>query len=120
MPELHHDLAANVVHGFRDLLPAIQLRGAIEAGHVGIALALVADGRGFGDQQAAAGALGVVLGHQGHRNGVGRPVAGERCQHDAVGQLQIAGLGGVEQGGHRRRRRRHVGHSELKTAQSVG
>jgi len=47
MPQLHHDLAARSVHGGCHLLPARDLLGRIQAGHIGIALALVADGRGL-------------------------------------------------------------------------
>ena len=42
MPQLHDDLAALGVHGVGHLLPAGELLRRIEAGHVGIALALVA------------------------------------------------------------------------------
>jgi len=101
VPQLHHDLAALGVHGFGHALPAVELLGAVEAGHVGVALALVADGGGFGDEQARAGALRIVGGGDVGRNGVRRAVARERRHDDAVGELQVAGLYGVEKGGHR-------------------
>jgi hypothetical protein len=40
MPQLHHDAPAFGMHGIGHLLPAVQLLGAVQAGHVGIALAL--------------------------------------------------------------------------------
>ncbi|MNS79694.1 hypothetical protein D3C72_1133550 [compost metagenome] len=101
VPQLHDDLAALGVHGVGHALPAFELFGAVEAGHVGVALALVADGGGFGDEQAGAGALGVVGGGDVGRDRVGRAVARERRHHDAVGELEVAGLDGVEKGGHR-------------------
>jgi hypothetical protein len=100
VPELGHDLAAGRVHGARHGLPARDLLGRVQAGHVGVALALVADGGGFGDQQAGAGALGVVGRHQRGGHGVRRAVARERGHDDAVGELQVAGGGGVKEGGH--------------------
>ena len=75
VPELHHDFAAFVMHRFGDVLPPVELLGAIQARHIGITLGLMADGRGFGDQQAGRGALAVVLSHQRGRNGVGCAVA---------------------------------------------
>ena len=96
MPELHHNFAALVMHRFGDMLPAVKLLGAIQAGHIGIALALVADGGGFGNQQPGRGALGIVLSHQGCGNGVRRAVARQWRHHDAVGKLPIANLNSVE------------------------
>ena len=79
----------------------VELLGAIQARHVGIALALVADGRGLGDQQAGAGALRVVLGHQRRGDRARRAGAGEGRHHDAVVQLQVACADGIEKAGHR-------------------
>ncbi len=100
MPQLHHDLAACLVHGAGHFLPAVQLLGAVQAGHVGIALALGADGGGLRDDQARAGALRVVGGDQIGGNGLGRAVAGEGGHGNAVGQGDVTGLGGFEQGSH--------------------
>ena len=100
MPELHHDLAAGLVHSMGHLLPAVELLGAVQARHVGITLGLVGDGRAFAHDQAGAGALGVVLHGEVVGDGVGRAVARERRHDDAVGQLQVASGGGVEQRGH--------------------
>ena len=100
MPELHHNLAALRMHGFGHFLPAVELFGAVQTGYIRVALGLVADGGGFGDQQTGAGALRIVGLRNIGRNGVGRTVARERRHDDAVGKLQVAGLVGVEQGGH--------------------
>ena len=84
------------MHRFGDALPAVELLGAVQAGHISVTLRLVADRRGFSDQETCRGALGIVLGHQCGRNGVGRAVARQRRHHDAVGKLQVTSLDGVE------------------------
>src|SRR5258708_29094701 len=61
---------------------------------------LVADGRAFADQQAGAGALGVVGDHDVVGQGLGCAVARQRRHGDAVGQAQFASLYGIEQRGH--------------------
>jgi hypothetical protein len=100
MPQLHHDVAVLCMHGIGDAAPTRRLSLGVQARHLCIALALRAHGRGFGNEQASAGALGVVAGH--HRIGhvAGRAVAGQRRHDDAVFQLQVAGLCGVKEGGH--------------------
>ena len=60
------------------------------------ALALLAVGRRFGDEQARRGALGIVLCHQRRGTGVGRAVARQWRHHDAIGQLKLAGLERIE------------------------
>ena len=101
VPQLHHNFAVGLVDGLGHFFPAVELLGAVQAGHVGVALRLRADGGGFSDQQAGAGALGVVLRHQRGRDGVWGAVARQRCHRNAVGQLQATGLNGIEQSGHR-------------------
>lgn len=87
MPQLHHDLAAFGVHRIGHLLPRSHLFGAPDARHIGVALALVADGRGLGDDQACPrgriGALSVISGHAGVGQRAGCAVARERRHHDA-------------------------------------
>jgi hypothetical protein len=100
MPQLHHDVSALRMHGIGDAAPASGLGVGVEARHVGIALALRADRCGFGNEQACAGALGVVAGHQCVGHIAGRAVAGQRRHDDAVFQLQVTGLCGVKEGGH--------------------
>ena len=101
MPQLRHDGAAGLVHGFGHALPAVELLGAVQAGHVGVALRLRADGGGLGNQQAGAGALRVIGGHQRRGDGARRAVARQRRHGNAVVQPQGAGGGGlVEKVGH--------------------
>jgi len=116
MPELHHDLAAGLMHGMGHLLPAVELLGAIQAGHVGIALGLVGDGRALAHDQPGAGALGVVQRGQRARNGIGRAVARERRHDDAVGELQVACGGGFKERGHRSFRENAPGRQSKETA----
>ncbi|MNV30487.1 hypothetical protein D3C71_1217590 [compost metagenome] len=97
VPQLHHDLAAGVMHGAGHLLPAIQLLGAVQTGHIGIALGLRADGRGLGNDEAGTGALRVVGGNQVGGDGLGRAVARQGRHGNAVGQLKVACAGGFKQ-----------------------
>lgn len=60
MPHLHDDLATGFVDRIRDLAPAGEGLRFVKPGHVGIALALVAYCRPFGDQQAGGCALLVI------------------------------------------------------------
>ena len=66
-----------------------------------VALALLADLRGLGHDQARAGALRVIERRERARHGVGldRAVARQRRHRDAVGDLDFAELEGLE---HRR------------------
>ena len=73
MPELGDDFAALGMHGLGDFLPVPAAR-VVQAWHIGIALALLADGRGLGDQQTGAGALGV-----GDRHVVPAPPLASGC-----------------------------------------
>ena len=49
MPQLHDDFAASCVNAVGDTFPTIKLFSAVQAWHIGITLALVADGRRFCD-----------------------------------------------------------------------
>ena len=100
MPELDHDLATGGMDCVRDVFPGGHLCVVPDARDVDIALALVADRRGLGDDQPGAGALRVVGAHQGVGQSPGCTVAGQRGHHDAVGEVQASGLDGVEQSGH--------------------
>ena len=72
-----------------------------EAGDVGVADAEGVDGCAFGEDEAGGGALGVVVGHDGRGDVVGRAAeAGERGHEDAVGEVEVAELDGVEEGWH--------------------
>jgi hypothetical protein len=97
VPQLRHDQAAGRMHGGRDLAPALDLLGRPQPRRVGVAHALRRDGRGLGQDQARAGALGVVLDHQvvGHPARVGMHARQGR-HDDAVGQRQVADAQGFE------------------------
>ncbi len=74
--------------------PAFDLRLGEAARRPDIALALLADLRGFGDQQAGARALAVIERRERARHGVGRhcAIARQRRHRDAVRQCDFAEL----------------------------
>ncbi len=101
MPELDEDAAALFMHAVGDLAPACDLLLGIDAGRILIALALLRDLAGFGDQKPRGGALAVIVDRQRARHHAGRyrAVAGQRRHHEAVGQGDRAKLEGLEQFG---------------------
>jgi hypothetical protein len=99
VPELHHDRSTRGVNVMGNRFPAIELLGAIQAGHIEVTLPLLADSRRLGDQQAGAGTLGVVLRHQRSGYRIWCAVARQRRHHDAVAQSQVSNVHGIEQGG---------------------
>lgn len=76
--------------GVRDLAPAGDLLGRVQAGRVLIALGLGRNLSGLGDDQAGRRALRVVGRGKlaGHQPGAGT-VAGQRCHDDAIGERQV-------------------------------
>ena len=97
VPDLREDAAAGVVDGGGDGLPCFDLLLGPDAGDVAVAYAEGVDGGAFGDDEAGAGALGVVLDGEGGGDVVGGSAeAGERGHDDAVGELQVAYLDGIE------------------------
>jgi hypothetical protein len=70
MHGLDEDMTALVVHGVGDLLPACDMRCAVDARRREIALAVIGRLRAFGDDQANAGALGVIFGGQFSRRAI--------------------------------------------------
>ena len=98
MPQLADNLAAGGVHGVGHQLPARHLFVSPDAGRQCIAAALLRDIGRLADDQAGAGALGVVFGVQRVRHAiVAHAAARQRCHHDAVGQRQRAeGHGGKQ------------------------
>ena len=104
VPQLHDDLAACGVNRIRHHFPQSHLLIAPDTGHVRVTLALVADGRGFGDDESGpidrVGALRVVHGHQRGGQGTGCAIARERRHHNAIGQVHRTDLKGIEQRGH--------------------
>jgi len=93
--ELHEDPAVLLVDRVGDQAPAGDLGVGVQAGGVRVALA---DGRrlgALGDDEAGAGALGVVLGVDRGRGGaLAGAVAGHRRHDEAVLQLKLAQLVG--------------------------
>ena len=76
VPELEEHAAAGMVDGGGDGLPGGDLGLRPDAGDVGVADAHGIDGGGFGKDEAGGGTLGVVLGHDGRGEVVGRSRAG--------------------------------------------
>src|SRR3990167_6719331 len=101
VPQLQNDFAACSVHGLGHIAPATYLLIRPDTGGIRVADAHWGHGGGFTDDQAGAGALHVVLGHQrvGHAAFIGA-AAGQRGHDDAVIELQIANLDRVEKCGH--------------------
>ena len=97
MPQLGENFSARSVDSGGDALPTFDLRGQVQAGHVGIALALLADGCTFGDEQPGASALAVVGGGEFAGDIVHCAVARQGGHGDAVGQGQFAELHRIEQ-----------------------
>ena len=102
MPELEEDVAAARVHEVRDLAPADDLFFRVDAGGVLISLALMRDLACFGDQEARAGTLPVVLDRQriGYQT-FDRAVAGQRRHHEAIGKRDRAKPERLEEFGRR-------------------
>src|SRR5471032_3016390 len=102
VPQLGEDQTAGRVDGVGDPLPACDLLVGPQARRVRIADALRRDGGRLAEDQAGAGALRVVLGHQRVRHAGAADGAGarQRRHDDAVFQGQVADGDGIEQGGH--------------------
>nr|GEU28208.1 urease accessory protein G [Tanacetum cinerariifolium] len=94
VPQLGKDHAAGPVHGSRDQFPAFHLLVGPQARRVGIAHALRRDRGRFAQDQAGAGALLVVPGHQGVRHAAAARGAGARegRHDDAVFQGRDGGF----------------------------
>ena len=101
VPELQEDPTALGVHGSRDLLPTCDLFVGVDARGVRIAMAAGRDRGGLSDDQARAGALGVIFRHQVRRDirALGA-TTGQRRHQDTVRQRQGTDLEGSEKGGH--------------------
>jgi hypothetical protein len=101
VPDLQEDAAAGGMHGVGDQLPAGDLGRAVDprlAPEGGVAL----DRHGrLGDQQAGAGALGVVLGHQGIGDMLLAGAAARQRRHEnAVRGVQGPQFEFAEKSGH--------------------
>ncbi len=89
MPDLQHDAAAGAVHGIGREPPTGDLGLVVDARFMPEGRMALHHHRGFGHDQAGAGPLGIVLGHQrsGHMALLGA-AAGQRRHPDAVGQRE--------------------------------
>ena len=102
VPELGDDPPAGSwtasITGFQPL----DLLFVPQAGRIGPAEAFAADPGRFGDDQAGAGALGVIVGHERRSATASRPARARvsGAITIAVGQLERTELKGIEQGRH--------------------
>ena len=103
MPELHDDATSGLVHRARGELPSLHHLWRVDARRGGVAGALRRDDGGFGNDEAGAGPLPVILGHQRIRDAtVRRPGARQRRHEDAVGKFEGAEAHGGEEVCHAR------------------
>ena len=101
MPQLQHDLATRGVNSIGHLAPAGDLFWRINPRGIEVALGHRADLAGFGDDQAGAGPLAVILdGHRTRPVALDGPITGQRGHDDAVGQGDVADFDGVKQRTH--------------------
>ena len=101
MPQLHLDAPATGVHGVGDQAPAGGGGVVIQAAFAGEGTAVGRDHGGLGEDQAAARALRVVLGHQGIRDMAATGAGARQRRHDhAVGQFESTRLERAEKVGH--------------------
>lgn len=96
MPQLGEDLALLGMHCIGHHFPAGDLLLRPDAGHIDVALALLRDGSALADNQARARALGVIGCRQCIRHASRIAGAGHRCHDDAVAQLGVAEIEGLE------------------------
>ena len=101
VPDLRDDLAARLMHRRGHRLPRLDLLVGPQARRIGPAQPFLADAGAFGDDEAGAGALAVIVDHDlGRHMAVGRAAAGQRRHEDAVGGVDVAQLDGVEKARH--------------------
>ena len=100
VPNLHEDLAAFGVHRLGGGLPGFDLSGVVNARLVHKRRGVFRNHRALGDDQAGAGALAVVLGHErvGHVPRIG-PRTGQGGHEHAVVQGESASAKGFKQHG---------------------
>ena len=94
--ELDEDMAARGVHCVGHLSPAFDLLLGVEAGDAGIARSVGGGGGSFGDDQARARALVVVLDHHVVRQATRSAAPGHGRHDDVVREREGAELGGFE------------------------
>ena len=95
--DLDEDTAALVMHGCGHLLPPRDMRWAVDARRREVALAVIRRLSAFGDDQADAGALGIIFGGQFSRRAVElRAAAGHRRHDQTVWQSVASDTDGRE------------------------
>jgi hypothetical protein len=95
--DLDKDMATFVVHGCDHLLPPCDMRWAVDARRREVALAIIRRLSAFGDDQADAGALGIIFGGQVSRRAVElRTAAGHRGHDQTVWQSVASDANGRE------------------------
>ncbi len=98
VPELQEDLPALGMDRVGHLFPAGDLLRSKDPWRSQVTLALGRHLGAFADDQAGAGPLAVVLGHQGRGCiASARAAAGHRCHYHAVVQGQLADLSAGQQ-----------------------
>jgi hypothetical protein len=80
--DLDEDMAAFVIHGCGHLLPSGDMRGSVDARRSEVALSIIRRLSAFGDDQADAGALGIIFGGQFSRRAVELRAAARHRGHD--------------------------------------
>jgi len=95
--DLDEDMAALVMHSCRHLLPPDDMRGHVAARRSEVALSVIRGLSSFGDDQADAGALGIIFGGQFSRRAVElRAAAGHRGHDQTVWQSVASDTDGRE------------------------
>src|SRR3954468_16000181 len=93
VPELRENLAATLVNGIGNLLPAGDLRLRMHAGRADVADALWAHLARFGDEETGGSALRVIGGSERIRKvAIERAAARHRREHQAIGEFEFAQL----------------------------
>src|ERR1700744_3271090 len=82
MHQLDEDMSAVFMHGRGHLLPTGDMRGSVNARRRKITLSVIRWLGSFGDDQAEAGALCVILGSEVSRRSVGLRAASGHWSHD--------------------------------------
>ena len=86
VPELEEDSAAGLVHGMRDMFPAFDLFGRVDARCPDVPLSHGTDLGRFGNDEAGGRPLFVISRHQGVRDvSLIRPVPGHGGHDGPVG-----------------------------------
>src|SRR5882757_7725873 len=83
-------MAALVMHGCGHLLPPRDMRWAVDARRSEVALTIIRRLSAFGDDQADAGALGIIFGGQFSRRAVGLGAAAGHRGHDQTVWQSVA------------------------------